>query len=281
MTTAIKTDIHPILQTLIHLAPAIKESFFSDVLLSISNREVVLYQSESKDILAGSNNEGVALTEADPMHKVMRENKTTTMTVGKEYYGIALRLSIVPIVDENNRVIGSMGISRSIKDQSNLQEIAETFAASTEELTASSTELSNSAHGLYDFMKDVRQSQENLSTQMTESGKILDMINNVAKNTRILGFNAGIEAARSGDHGRGFAVVAREITKLADQSAESVTEIRSLLDNMKEMVDHVSDTIANSNKLTESQVAATTEIGHALEQLSNVAERIETLAQKL
>lgn len=111
--------------------------------------------------------------------------------------------------------------------------------------------------------------------------KILDMINNVAKNTRILGFNAGIEAARSGEHGRGFAVVAKEITKLADQSAESVTEIRNLLNRMKEMVDHVSDTMTHTQELTESQVIATSEISRALEQLSDVAERIDTLAHKL
>ena len=281
MTTATKTEIDPILQHLIHLAPAFKQSFFSDVTIAISDREAVLYQLDSKELSALGNNVGLLLSEADPMYHVMRSNKSTTMTIGKEHYGMAIRASVVPIVNENNRVIGSLGVSRSIKDQSNLMEIAESFASSTEQLTASSTELSNSALGLFDFMKDVNNSQENLSLQMTESGKILDMINNVAKNTRILGFNAGIEAARSGEHGRGFAVVAKEITKLADQSAESVNEIRNLLDKMKQMVDHVSDTVSNTQVLTETQVVATNEIAQALEQLSQVAEKIDSLAHKL
>ncbi|HWL12953.1 MAG TPA: methyl-accepting chemotaxis protein [Ureibacillus sp.] len=34
---------------------------------------------------------------------------------------------------------------------------------------------------------------------------MLEMINTIVKNTRILGFNVGIEAARSGEYGRGFA----------------------------------------------------------------------------
>ena len=59
------------------------------------------------------------------------------------------------------------------------------------------------------------------------------MINAVTKNTRILGVNAGIEAARSGEYGRGFGVVAKEITRLADQSAHSVNEIKQLHDELK------------------------------------------------
>ena len=35
--------------------------------------------------------------------------------------------------------------------------------------------------------------------KLKQQRRILDMINAVAKNTRVLGFNAGIEAARSGE----------------------------------------------------------------------------------
>lgn len=281
MDTATETALHPILQTLIHLAPAIKESFFSPVTISISDRREVLYQLDSPELSELGNNVGLVLSEKDPMYNVMRTNKSMSMMIPKEHYGMAIRASIVPIIDDKGHVIGSMGISRSIKDQANLMEIAESFASSSEELTASSAELTNSAKGLFEYMKDVNESQENLAMQVMESAKILDMINNVAKNTRILGFNAGIEAARSGEHGRGFAVVAKEITKLADQSADSVNEIRNLLNRMKDMVDHVSETMTHTQELTESQVVATSEITKALEQLSVVAERIDTLAHKL
>ena len=79
--------------------------------------------------------------------------------------------------------------------------------------------------------------------QVETTTKILEMISAVAKNTRVLGFNAGIEAARSGEHGRGFSVVAKEITKLADQSASSVNEIKQLLDELNEKVDHVANIV--------------------------------------
>lgn len=46
----------------------------------------------------------------------------------------------------------------------------------------------------------------------------------VARQTRILSLNAGIEAARSGEHGRGFNVVAQEIKRLAEESQKTAEE---------------------------------------------------------
>ncbi len=56
------------------------------------------------------------------------------------------------------------------------------------------------------------------------------VINDIAFETRLLAFNASIEAARAGAHGRGFAVVAEEVGKLANISSKAADEIRTLLD---------------------------------------------------
>ncbi len=57
------------------------------------------------------------------------------------------------------------------------------------------------------------------------------IINDIVFETRLLSFNASIEAARAGVHGKGFAVVAEEVGKLASMSGKAAEEIRSLLES--------------------------------------------------
>jgi methyl-accepting chemotaxis protein len=58
---------------------------------------------------------------------------------------------------------------------------------------------------------------------------VLDAISAVARQTKLLGVNAAVEAARVGERGRGFAVVAAEIQSLAGKAAAAATEIEGIV----------------------------------------------------
>ena len=80
---------------------------------------------------------------------------------------------------------------------------------------------------------------EAISTLIVKIANKTKIINEIVSETRLLSFNASIEAARAGVHGKGFAVVAEEVGKLATLSGTSANEIRELLESSTIEVSHV------------------------------------------
>lgn len=90
--------------------------------------------------------------------------------------------------------------------------------------------------------------------------------------------NASIEAARAGVHGRGFAVVASEVSKLADMSKQSASQIQELISTMV----HSTDDALGAMKISMtdvdqgiSMINATGEVfGRIMNKVNHVAEQI-------
>ncbi len=78
-------------------------------------------------------------------------------------------------------------------------------------------------------IKSMNDSMMNIAKSSGDMTNIIDMITGIADRINLLSLNAAIEAARAGDAGRGFAVVADEISKLADQTTQSIKEINHLI----------------------------------------------------
>ncbi|MEK4699576.1 methyl-accepting chemotaxis protein [Solibacillus sp. FSL R7-0668] len=280
MSNTIVSQLDETLQHIIRFAPMLKKLFTADVSVDISDLEKVVFEIPSTEL--GHNSVlNRRLTEQDPMVSVMRNNRAQSLTIPKELYGVDLKLALVPITNVAGKVVGSLAISSSIKNRVDLVEIAEKFTLSSADIGASTLQLSASADHLSTYMSTIATAQSNLTNQVNDSAKILEMINSVAKSTRILGFNAGIEAARSGEHGKGFAVVAKEITKLADQSGDAVNEIRQLLYAMKEKVNEVSDAVQKTSEISETQTSTIHIISNSIRELTKAAEQIDELAQKV
>ncbi len=78
---------------------------------------------------------------------------------------------------------------------------------------------------------------------VNEINKIVKDINNVAMQTRLLSFNAQVEAAAAGEHGKGFAVVAEEVAILSDRISGSVNEIEEINEKVLSAVDNLTNQV--------------------------------------
>ena len=105
-------------------------------------------------------------------------------------------------------------------------------------------------------LKVMRDSVRNVSGSSHRMNEILAMINDISDRVNLLSLNAAIEAARAGNAGRGFAVVADEISKLADATSSSVSEIETLISaNVKEIdtaVVRVEEVVAMIGRIIET-----------------------------
>jgi len=72
-----------------------------------------------------------------------------------------------------------------------------------------------------------------LDRKSKEIGKIMGIINNIADQTKMIAFNAAIEASSAGEAGKRFSVVAGEIRRLADNVMESTGEIQGKIDEIQ------------------------------------------------
>ena len=66
---------------------------------------------------------------------------------------------------------------------------------------------------------------------------VMHFIDDVARRLQLLALNGNIIAAQAGDHGRAFRVVCRELSSLADQSKDAVSEVRKLREDLGPTLD--------------------------------------------
>lgn len=80
---------------------------------------------------------------------------------------------------------------------------------------------------------------------------IVTIIEDITANTKLIAFNATIEAARAGDAGRGFSVVAHEIRNLADSVSVATGSIRRIVQDMQDATALSSKIAANEREKVE------------------------------
>ena len=97
----------------------------------------------------------------------------------------------------------------------------------------SAAELGSKAmENLVNSMNEILESNakiDQLVQLIEEIAERTEVIDEIVFQTKLLSFNASVEAERAGEHGRGFSVVAQEVGNLAQLSGKAALEISSIV----------------------------------------------------
>jgi methyl-accepting chemotaxis protein len=114
-----------------------------------------------------------------------------------------------------------------------------------------------------------------------EISKVMKIITTIADQTKLIAFNAALEAASAGEAGRRFGVVAAEIRRLADSVTDSTDEIES---KVTQIQDAISRLVITSERGAESIVdakASATDTSGRLDEMVDAAKQTTTAAEQI
>lgn len=89
---------------------------------------------------------------------------------------------------------------------------------------------------------------QNSVAKVKSAMETVKVIQDIATNTRILGFNAYIEAAHAKESGKGFGVITQEIRNLADTSKESADKIENAMKSISSFTKQIDSQIKETEK---------------------------------
>lgn len=193
--------------------------------IHLVNRVVLLFREVLDEIRS------IGKTMIEPINMLSEISQTTASTSLEQSTGVKEILATMEDTDSQTR-----GIVDKIGD---VTDVAEGTARNVQ--TGFSTLQSN-----LDQMNDITQANISTIQGIRELGEkigsiweIVKIINDIADQTRIIAFNAELEASSAGESGKNFHIVANEVRRLAagitnsvEQIKDRITEIQHSSDNL-------------------------------------------------
>ena len=266
-----------------HLAPVLAEMFPDGAFIYMTGRNRISNrQPSSKFDMPDLQNE-ITLKAGMIAYEVLKTQKHCVKELDASIYGVPVLSMAYPLyeADENNNntLTGTFGIAFPKITASKLREMSKNLTNALEEISGVVMHVATSAGNVAENHKKVDANVLEVFTASEEINHVMELVREIADQTKMLGLNAAIEAARAGDLGRGFGVVADEIRKLSDESRNTAVVIKNLTGSIKDILNSTKALSNMSLQTSEAQAADTQELMASIQEILALAQELDSISK--
>lgn len=273
---------HKLVNSFESFAPTIAELLPEGGLIYVADKEKFVKRQGSKKFDVEQVQENTPLREGSVAGESAKQKKMIIREEDETVYGVPTMVAASPLINEDTgESVGSFGIVLPRQLAKDLKHIAGSLdegltgvASSIQQITAATNDVSTNQSHLHGEIEKVKSQLENINNVMA-------FIKEIADETKMLGLNAAIEAARVGEAGMGFGVVAEEIRKLSEESKKTVVQIKELTKSIEKSMNETADASQSTLAVVEETSAAIQEVNATIEEMTSLAGNLTATAANL
>lgn len=184
-----------------------------------------------------------------------------------EAYEAVEKGKIEHLLDEQTSLL--TGVTKAVQELASMMVELSSSSQTVAETAVQTAEAQDKAHEMIRSLEKEVEAIHEMGSLMRE----------ISDQTHLLGLNAAIEAARSGEHGRGFEVVANEVRKLAANSKSALEQIQANVEQISSTLKNVFDMSSTTAHHARTQAASAEELTAFVNMLEQVTLDLEQLKE--
>lgn len=258
-----------VFERMIYASPIISELFEGNAAINICDKKQCLYALDGKNLKApmyiGQVIDDDIMDRNGINENIYVKKRSFSSIYDKETYGVSFKANTTPVINEDRKVVGWIGVSVNTEQYEEIMVAIEELKNSLKETKLTASEITN---GVVNLSEKLNFLAENTEKLISEGSEALKLVENISKQSNLLGLNAAIEASRAGEYGKGVSVVASEMRKLAVNSAESSKKFSYALTEMSNAIKAITKTISELGQISTNQAASLEELLATVEEIS-------------
>ena len=174
-------------------------------------------------------------------------------------------------------ILSEMGAKKQ-QETSSTTKFLETYSEMAKKIENAETLIRDNSESISKLavsFDEINKCAEDSAHKVKDTKETVKVIQDIAMNTRILGFNASIEASRAKESGKGFGVIAQEVRNLAEVSKSSADKIEDTIKSIGDSTDLMNETVQKTATGFNAACDSLMEITKLLSELSELSKSLK------